>query len=88
MDWPMFRRVERQATRLKDMMDRLDVDPVALARLKRGQAYQEAQAACLFCRQADRCLAWLDFDTAAEPNPEFCPNASVLMTCKRKDPNP
>jgi hypothetical protein len=32
MDWPNFRRVERQACRLHETMERLDVDPGALAR--------------------------------------------------------
>ena len=32
MPWPMYRRVERRAVRIHEMMRRLDVDPAKLAR--------------------------------------------------------
>jgi hypothetical protein len=34
MHWWMTRRVERQATRMHDVMERLEVDGAALARLR------------------------------------------------------
>ena len=57
---PMFRRVERQATRFHEMMDRLDVDPSALVRVPGGDAYAEARSRCLFCGTTDKCLRCLD----------------------------
>jgi hypothetical protein len=45
MRWWMTRRVERQATRMHEVMERLDVDAAALARVRQGQAYAEARAA-------------------------------------------
>ena len=47
MDWLMHRRVERQAIRMHEMLDRLDVDPVALVRLQNGDAMR-ARAPCVF----------------------------------------
>ena len=49
MRWWMTRRVERQATRMHEVMERLDVDAAALARVRQGQAYAEARARCLTC---------------------------------------
>ena len=40
--WWMTRRVERQATRMHEVMERLDVDAAALARVRLGQAYADA----------------------------------------------
>jgi hypothetical protein len=56
----MHRRVERQAIRMHEMLDRLDVDPVALVRLQNGDAYAGARSLCLFCGASDKCLRWLD----------------------------
>ena len=36
MRWWMTRRVERQATRMHEVMERLDVDGAALARQRQG----------------------------------------------------
>ena len=47
MDWPMFRHVERQATRLADMMQRVEVDTTKLVRQRMGDAYAEARTKCI-----------------------------------------
>ena len=88
MSWPMFRRVERQARRLHEMMERLDVDPRQLVRLRAGDAYAEARATCLFCGTSNKCLRWLDDLRQAGKRPEFCPNLSLFEACKRKPPPP
>ena len=44
MNWPMCRRVERQAIRMHEMLDRLDVDPVALVRLRNGDEHDRSCA--------------------------------------------
>ena len=45
---------------MHEMMERLDVDSVTLARLRGGDAYAEARTRCLFCKTSDACLRWLD----------------------------
>jgi len=83
MGWPMYRRVERQARRMHEMMERLGVDPAALVRLRRGDAYAEARALCLFCGASDTCLRWLD-DPSTAARPEFCPNLPLFEACRRR----
>ena len=87
MDWPMHRRVERLASRMHEMMQRLDVVPAKLARLQGGDAYAEARARCLSCGTADKCLRWLDEETPPGKRPEFCPNLSLFEACRRKQPD-
>jgi len=81
--WPMFRRVERRARRTQDMITRLDVDPLALARLQRGEAYAEARKRCLECGTSDKCLRWLELDQPGRELPDFCPNLKVFLRCRR-----
>ena len=83
MPWPMYHRVERRAVRLHEMMWRLDVDPVKLARLRSGDTYAEARARCLSCRASEVCLRWLD-TPASDGRPEFCPNLGLFEGCKRE----
>lgn len=83
-DHPMVRHVERQAIRMHEMMDRLDVDPVKLARTAGGDAYAEARTRCLHCTDARACLDWLEADAGAScAEPEFCPNLALFRTCRR-----
>ena len=85
MHWPMFRRVERQARRMHEMMKRLNVDPGKLARSRRGDAYAE-RATCLFCGTSEKCLRWLDDPAQAGKRPEFCPNLTLFKSCKTTSP--
>lgn len=86
MSWPMFRRVERQARRMHEMMERINVDPRVLTRLRGGDAYAQARATCLFCGSCDKCLRWLDDPAKSGTRPEFCPNLSLFEACRRKSP--
>ena len=84
MRWWMTRRVERQATRMHEVMERLNVDGAALARVRQGQAYADARAGCLTCGTSDQCLRWLDsITTATGDPPEFCPNLRLFEQYKR-----
>jgi hypothetical protein len=83
MRWWMTRRVERQATRMHEMMDRLNVDEAALARARQGEVYAEARARCLTCGTSDKCLRWLDRDPAPEERPAFCPNLRLFQQYRR-----
>ena len=78
MRWWMTRRVERQATRMHDMMDRLGVDGAALARERQGDLYAEARTRCLTCGTSDKCLRWLERPPAARGTPGFCPNLRLF----------
>ena len=84
MDWPMFHRVERRASRMHDMMERLDVDQAALARLRNGDVYAAARARCLTCTTCGECLRWLDDPAPTSDRPTFCPNLPVFEAVKRK----
>jgi hypothetical protein len=81
MDWPMYRRVERQAVRMHEMMDRLGVDQGAFARLRQGEVYAEARARCLFCGTTEKCLRWLEERDRPGAVPAFCPNLRLFETC-------
>jgi hypothetical protein len=84
MRWWMTRRVERQATRMHEVMERLDVDCAALARVDRGQVYAQARARCLTCGTSDQCLRWLDGQTPLKGQaPSFCPNRRLFEAFKR-----
>lgn len=83
MNWWMTRRAERQATHMHEVMERLNVDVAALARVRQGQAYADARARCLRCRNSARCLRWLNSQPASREPPEFCPNRRAFATCRR-----
>lgn len=78
MSWWMTRRVERQATRMHEMMERLDVDGAALARSGKGDAYMQARTRCLTCGTSDKCLRWLEREQTPARSPDFCPNLSTF----------
>ncbi len=85
MHRPIYRSVERQAVRMRQMMDRLDVDTAAFARMRGGEAYAEARARCLKCLDIGDCLRWLDGYYGAESGPDFCPNLGVFHPCKKQE---
>ena len=78
MSWLMQRRVERRASRMHEMMKRLDVDPRVLGQRRHGDAYAEARSRCFFCGTSDKCLRWLDESAPAGRKPAFCPNLSLF----------
>jgi hypothetical protein len=85
MHKPELRNVERQATRMREMMRRLGVDPVAFNHLRKGDAHAEALARCLYCGTAGICLRWLDGFGRADRAPDFCPNLRLFAECSRLD---
>ncbi len=84
MEWITDRKVERQAIRMHRMMDRLNVNAVALVRLQHGDVYAKARSACLSCQNSDLCLKWLD--RQADGTPDFCPILEVLESCRKIEP--
>jgi Family of unknown function (DUF6455) len=83
MRWWMTRRVERQATRMHEIMDRLNVDQAELARARQGEVYAEARARCLTCGTSDKCLRWLDREPSPNGPPAFCPNLRLFQQYQR-----
>ena len=83
MSMPVYRSVERQATRMHQMMDRLAVDPRALVRLRNGDAYAEARSRCLSCVASESCLRWLDGYVMTGSTPDFCPNLRLFRPCSK-----
>jgi hypothetical protein len=84
----MTRRVERQATRMHDMMERLDVDGAALARADKGDVYMQARTRCLSCGTSDKCLRWLESEVTPTPSPDFCPNFVIFEHFSKKTRQP
>ncbi len=80
--WPMSDRVERQASRMHEMMKHLDVDGARLARLDHAKTYQAARTACLLCPASAECLRWLDAKSTTE-RPAFCPSLDLFEACRR-----
>lgn len=86
--WPIFRHVEERAQRMADMMDRLDVDIVAAARLNHGNAFANARTTCLLCRAARDCDRWLHGDEGGRRPEEFCGNFAFFARCSRPNRRP
>jgi hypothetical protein len=85
MTSPPFSSIGRQAERMKEMIDRLDVDPLKLACLREGESYVQARLKCLDCSNADQCFQWLETSAPDVERPTFCPNLSLFELCKRSD---
>jgi hypothetical protein len=83
MNWPKYRLVERQARRMHDVMEQLDVDPARLARIEEGELYARMRQRCLECAFAEECLNWLDSEDRLT-RPGFCPNLPVFQACRRR----
>ena len=81
MEWALHRTVERQASRMHEMMRRLDVDAPALVRQENGAVYAEARSRCLLCQESVKCLRWLDGKSGG--GPDFCPVLHCFDACRR-----
>ncbi len=84
MEWTLHGTAERQASRMHEMMKRLDVDALALVRQNNGEVYAEARSRCLLCRESVRCLRWLDGKSGG--GPDFCPVLHCFASCRRFHP--
>ena len=87
MDWSTYREVERQASRLAEMIERLGVDRSKLVREETGAAYAEARGKCLNCQNVRDCLSWLQAWQSEGDAPRFCPNAPLLEACRPSHPD-
>lgn len=79
----LISRGQRQTERLRRMMQRLDVDVVALAESGLGHDLSAAGWECQHCHRTSTCEAWLD-GKAPEANPyAFCPNGALFDEHRR-----
>lgn len=76
--WPRFERVRRQAGLFREMIERANVDPGAMAKENFGNAFAVATRLCLTCPHACACRDWLD-SCSSEPVPDFCRNITFLL---------
>lgn len=76
------RDLERQASRMHEMIRRLSVDAGLLVRRDGGAAYAAAHARCLECRDVGVCLHWLDGRMPGATPASFCPNVPLFRTCQ------
>lgn len=87
MDCSTPRQVERQASRLSEMINQLNVDRGKLVRRGAGAAFAEAREKCLNCSHTRECLAWLDARQPGRGAPWFCRNASLFEDCRSSPPD-
>ena len=87
MDCSTQRQVERQVSRLSEMINQLNVDRGKLVRCRAGAAIVEARGKCLNCNCTGECLAWLDARQPGRGAPCFCPDASLLEACRSSPPD-
>lgn len=69
-------RLDRQSGLMGLMMTHLDVDQERAAQERLGLSMARAVRACLFCRHAKACEAWLSSNAQAREGvaPGFCSN--------------
>jgi hypothetical protein len=79
----MYRRIEKQARRMREMMARLRVDPVALARSRNGNAFAEARNRCVACRTIEECARYLHKPEGTAGDPDFCPNHQLFQSIEK-----
>ncbi len=85
MRWPVFRRVARREKLTELMLDRLGIEPLSLARLDQGEAFQVVSRTCFECTKAHECRHWLAHADITETPPRFCPNLDTLQRCRKTD---
>lgn len=78
MDRPVDCHIERRATRMVAMLERMNVDKSQIVRLGSGTVIASARQRCLGCTEVRECLAWLDGRRPGCDPCEFCPNASLF----------
>lgn len=81
--WPICRKVEQSSSLTECMIERLDVDKLALVRQDKGAVFAEIQRACFECPRGDQCWQWLTADDPSQPEPEFCPNLRRFAEYRR-----
>jgi Family of unknown function (DUF6455) len=80
---------QRQPTLMREMMERLGIDPGAGVVPHGSLSYLTALHRCEQCSCKQLCHAWLAKQTAAVAlPPSFCPNADILFEMQVDQPGP
>jgi hypothetical protein len=83
----VMNRFHERARRMGQMMHRLDVDVVELARRRHGMDFANARSTCAACRHTEICDRahddWLAGRVSAAPD-GFCPNAGLLAAYREQ----
>jgi hypothetical protein len=72
------KRMDRRASLMRDMFDRLGIDLPAAARRGGDTVLRRALRNCLTCRATVECGAWLRSGGTCGDRRLFCPNAELL----------
>ena len=70
--------VEDQAQRMREMIQRLDVDMLELAYAGLGGVFADASKVCASCENAVECSRWLNDAAERGDRPAFCPNLALF----------
>jgi hypothetical protein len=74
-----WNRADRQLGNMSDMMERLALDPAAVARQRLGLTFAHAIRTCQSCEAGAVCCDWLERAPAhLQHPPAFCPNAPLF----------
>jgi hypothetical protein len=80
-----FDRIDRQMRNFNEMVAKLGIDPVDLARDCLGYRLTTAIRRCAACDASQACLDWLSqAESPAKEPPAFCPNADIFALARRK----
>ena len=78
---------ERQKTLVREMMQRLGIDPGGGAVAHFGLSYATAFHRCEACTHKSDCREWLDHAPgSASFSPRFCPNADIFFELQVDQP--
>jgi hypothetical protein len=84
----MTKQVGSRTAGLLDMLRVLGIEPLAAARLERGNARYDACSTCISCPSVHACRRLLAGITRLPAPPAFCPNGPYLIECRGRTPAP
>jgi hypothetical protein len=80
---------ERQPLYLREMMERLGIEPGGGVMPRLTLSYATALHRCEACRSTQACRDWLDNPlVSAAFAPRFCPNTDILFQLRADQPGP
>jgi hypothetical protein len=80
-------RADRQIANMSEMMQRLELDPVATAQQRLGLTLAHAIRTCQSCDASEVCCEWLKRASAhLHHPPAFCPNAPLFEQLLKEIP--
>jgi hypothetical protein len=80
-------RADRQIRNMSEMMERLRLDPVAVAEQRLGLTLAHAIRTCQSCEAGEVCCDWLKrASVQLERPPAFCPNRQLFEDLLRDLP--